>query len=133
MRRLLLLCFLLSACSIPGRTCAESNQEYTKELSDLMQEWQDASTLAGSTPRMQLATQIANLQGVRRKAQALEAPECGEAAKLALISAMDSTIEGFTAFLGQQPEGVVNAKFIESAQSFQEATEELIKMRAPPE
>ncbi len=66
-------------------------------------EWDDAIKLANSTPRMQLAPQIQNLQRIRRDVQAQEWPACGQAAQGLLVALMDAQIEGFIAFLAQRP------------------------------
>jgi hypothetical protein len=66
-------------------------------------EWTDAVTLAGSTPRVQLAPQIATLQRIRRDVQAQPWPECAQRAQALLVTTMNGIIDGLTDFLGQRP------------------------------
>ena len=76
-----------------------------------MRRWDDANKLAGQTPRVQLASQIAGLQAVRRDVQDLTPPECAKPAQTALTTTMDSTIQGYIDFLAQKPEATVTADF----------------------
>lgn len=136
MRHLILLAFVVAALtgltSCAAKPCTEQDPAFVKSLQGLVQEWQDASTLAGSTPRASLAVQIAALQSIRRRTVDLTAPACGKAAQTALATAMDQGIDGFTAFLGQAPEADVNAKFALSASAFATATEEIGKLSVVP-
>jgi hypothetical protein len=81
------------------------------QLQPVAQRWDDAAALAGNTPRMQLATQIAALQEIKREADVLELPACASDAKAALSRSMQATIEGYLAFLAQSPDTTVQAAF----------------------
>lgn len=120
----------LTGCA--AKPCTEQDPAFVKDVQGLMQEWQDASTLAGSTPRASLAVQIAELQRIRRATQALTPPDCGKPAQAALVTAMDAGIDGFTAFLSQATEADVQAKFTLAASAFTTATEEIGKLSVVP-
>lgn len=109
---------LLTACAAPlGQTCAQQAAPAITQLQSIAREWDDATKLANSTPRASLAAQIGNLQAIRRKTQDVEMPECANAVKAALVASMDSTINGFIAFLGQKPDSEVRGHFEQAAKS----------------
>jgi hypothetical protein len=114
LKRLLLTIFLLPliACGIPGlATCADQSEEFFGQVEPLARRWDDANKLAGQTPRMQLAGQIASLQAVRRDVQDLKPPECSKPVQTSLIGAMDATIQGYVDFLSQKSDSTVQASF----------------------
>ena len=76
-----------------GRTVYDVLKQYGAERDD-------GAKLARSTPRIQLAAQVATLQRIRRDVQAQPWPACAQAAQTLLVSAMNDTIDGLTAFLG---------------------------------
>src|SRR5687768_6814763 len=71
---------------------------YVAETQPILQAWDDANRLASSTPRIQLAAQIAKLQDVRRQAAGVSPYGCAAPAQAALLEMMDETIAGYTAF-----------------------------------
>lgn len=75
---------------------------YATVAQPLLMQWTDAINLASNTPRMQLATQIATLQDLRRQATQLEVPDCVKPTHQLLVDSMDNSINGFLAFLGQR-------------------------------
>ena len=95
----------------PTPTCESGLPAFAQQLDPLAREWDDANAVANSTPRSALATQISNLQSVRRRVQDLNTPACGAKMKGHLVSSMDATIDGYIAFLGQKVDTEVNAKF----------------------
>jgi len=108
----LLAALALSACSVPGlASCADQSQEFFDKIEPLARRWDDANKLAGQTPRMQLAVQIANLQAVRRDVQDLKPPACSKPVQDALTGTMDATIQGYIDFLAQKPDSTVSASF----------------------
>lgn len=92
----------LAAAPTPEPSCAEQSAPFISQVQPLVQEWTDAATLAGQTPRVALAPQIDKLQEIRRRAQALEAPACAMPAKQHLDASMNASIKASLAFLGQQ-------------------------------
>lgn len=117
----LALCLLavaaLAACGTPfGADAAPTpipvcSTKDGKKVYDLVkqyaQEWDDADKLAGSTSRIALAPQVAQLQCIRRDVQAQEYPPCGQDAQTKLVAMMDLTIQGYIDFLAQKPDSVV--------------------------
>src|SRR5688500_4260990 len=84
---------------------------YIAETEPIFQEWSDASKLANSTPRSQLAGQITRLQEIRRQADSVTVYGCASNAHAAMTDMMDATIAGYTAFLSQSSDAVVSAHF----------------------
>jgi hypothetical protein len=115
----------------PTPTCLEHSVSYGKQIKAIAQEWDDANTLASQTPRAALAQQIANLQAIRRKAQDLTPLDCTKAAHFALTNAMDETIQGYLAFLGQKPDDEVNRHFNNAKGFMTSYSTEILKLAAP--
>ena len=105
----------LAPTNVPS--CKEQAAVLVSQIQPLAREWDDANTLASSTPRSSLSAQIDKLQAMRRKAQDLEAPQCAFLVRQRLIDAMDNTINGYLAFLSQKPESEVNKYFDQAKQS----------------
>ena len=96
-------------------TCSQADLDAIHAWGDsLLKEWDDATTLANSTPKIQLSDRIADLQRIRREAATKALPACAESTRPLLLSFMDSTIDAFTAFLGNQPDDVVQSKFADA-------------------
>lgn len=90
-------------------------QTFVKTLTPIAAEWDDAVKLAGNTSRGVLAPQVATLQEIRRRAQAVETPECAAGARDALIASMNATIDGFLVFMGGTTADAGSDKFVEAA------------------
>lgn len=62
--------------------------------------WSDALAVAGSTPRIGLASPVQNLQSIKRELESKKAnTPCEEAMKGNLLQAYDYTIKGFLSFM----------------------------------
>lgn len=68
-------------------------------LSNAVKRWDDAVTLASSTPRMSLPERIADLQKIKQDTEGLMVPLCLSTPKSILLRSMGSTIDGFLMFL----------------------------------
>lgn len=136
----LVLALILVACespvaglgATPTPTCEVQAVAYAAQIQSIAREWDDANTLAGQTPRASLSAQIDRLQAIRRKAQDETPPSCATAAHTALVGAMDKTIEGYLAFLGQKPDSEVSALFQQAGAQMTTYTQEVAKLIAPP-
>jgi hypothetical protein len=112
---LLLLALVLMGCGVPGAaTCQDQLKPYAQQISPIVTEWQDAIKLASSTPRGSLSPQIASLQAIRRKTDAVTPPDCAKAPHAQLVKGMDLGIQGFLDFLAQKPQATVNQEFTDA-------------------
>lgn len=94
--------------------------------------WDDERKLAGSTSRVNLPERISVLQSVRREVDKQAWPECAQKAKKHLVKAMDSTIDGFIAFLDKDnPTELVQVDFEIGNSSFLLFKIELDKLKIP--
>jgi len=81
--------------------CASENLEAeVQKVHKYMREFDDASALAASRPRDQLADSIASLQKIRRDAEDQFTPACLGNLKTYQISHMNSVINTLIAFMG---------------------------------
>ena len=110
----LVFCIALTSCSTS--TLEEyidpcNLEEYNAAVELLLEEWDDAVSIANLTSRVSLPNVLSELQGIRRRTKHLEIQECFEDAHLLLVKYMDFTIEAFMAFLGDEHERAVSQKF----------------------
>lgn len=110
-----------------GCSTADGRRAIT-QLRDDLQRWDDAVTLAQATPRISLAPQSAALQGIRRDVDAQYWPPCATAAGGDLTTSMQDTIDGFVAFLGQQPDSVATDDFNRATDALKEYQADLAKI-----
>jgi hypothetical protein len=92
-----------AAITITGTAdlCAPENiQTAVQGVHKFTREFDDASTLAASRPREQLADSIANLQRIRRDAEDQVTPTCLATLKTYQVSHMNSVINTLVAFMG---------------------------------
>lgn len=104
---LVLLTVSVSACG--AAKC--DVDKYNTTVQPLAKQWDDAVALANQTPRASLAPQISALQSIERETEALTVDECLKDTHAELVSSMTSTIDGFLAFLGQEPDAKITALF----------------------
>lgn len=117
---------LLNAC---GTSCdIETYQEMVKPQID---KWQDAYQIANQTPRVSLASEIANLQEIKRDTESLEISECTIELHANLVQSMDFTIQGFLAFLGQDTDENVNYYFRQSDYYLEQYTKAIDEIKNP--
>jgi hypothetical protein len=134
---LCLTAIILSGCSgvsfsapTPTPTCAQQAAHFLDEIFAIQDEWKDAETLAGSTPRMSLPPIVSNFQEIRRRADAITAPECAEQAKSYAVDYMDRTIEAYLLFLSQESDTDITNKFDEANRAYDNYFDEVAKIRS---
>ena len=117
--RVIFLALFLTACgpaargptATPGACNQVEVDAFLKAVDSVGRRFDDAASLANSTPRTDLSNRIADLQAARRDAEDLTVPRCAEQAKQALVAYMNQTIMGFIAFLGQEGGATVSDAF----------------------
>lgn len=89
--------------------CAPGNIEAeVQKIHAYMREFDDASTLAASRPRDDLAASISDLQRIRREAEDQPTPSCLATLKTHQISHMNSVINTLIAFMGGADQAAVD-------------------------
>lgn len=105
-----------------------------KSASDKMkliaQKWDDATQLASSTSRIALSGPVSQLQASMRDVQNLEIPSCMTPTRDALRSSMESTINGFVAFMGQKADSVIQTYFSSASVYMDSFGTELLRVSA---
>lgn len=98
--------------SIPtAASCYEQSLDYVTEVDAILQTWDDAMSVAGSTPRISLPSVIADLQEIKRTASEITPPTCAQTAHETLIRYMEYAVEAYLSFLAQDPDATVTTKF----------------------
>ncbi len=72
------------------------------EIRKVEQRWSDGLQLAGSTARIALSPQVANLQSIKRDLDGVVVSECLKEAKVALSEHMELSIRGFLEFMSDR-------------------------------
>lgn len=86
--------------STPDPCASENIETEVQKIHVYMREFDDASTLAASRPRDDLAVSISDLQRIRRVAEDQITPPCLATLKTFQISHMNSVINTLVAFMG---------------------------------
>lgn len=106
--------------------CAPDNLEAEVQgVHKYMREFDDASALAASRPRDQLADSIASLQKIRRDAEDQLTPACLVGLKTYQISHMNSVINTLIAFMGGSDQVTVDQGIAQARQLHDQYTIEL--------
>lgn len=96
------------ATDTPDPCGPENIEAEVRKIHAHMREFDDASTLAASRPREDLAESIAELQRIRREAEDQPAPSCLATLKLHQITHMNSVITTLVAFMSGADQAVVD-------------------------
>lgn len=89
-----------AATNTPDPCAPENIEAEAQKTHAYMREFDDASTLAASRPRQELAASIADLQRIRRNAEDQATPSCLATLKTHQVSHMNTVINTLVAFLG---------------------------------
>lgn len=109
--------------------CAPENLEAeVQKIHKFMREFDDASALAASRPRDQLADSIAGLQKIRRDAEDQSTPICLGNLKTYQISHMNSVINTLIAFMSGSDQQVVDQGIAQARGLHDQYTIELAKV-----
>jgi len=92
----------------PDPCASENIESEIQKVHAYMREFDDASTLAASLPRDNLAASIAELQRIRREAEDQTTPSCLATLKTIQISHMNSVINTLVAFMGGADQSAVD-------------------------
>lgn len=87
-----------------GITAANNTVAYAaavKPMNDQFAKWKDAAAIAGSTPRIAMATPVASLQAINRDTEALVVPACLKISKDLLTAGMSSGNSAYLNFMQQ--------------------------------
>lgn len=122
----------LEATTQAAADCRALAVAYGKEMDPIFKEWDDQAKLADQTGRGQLAPQIASLQTIKRKADAVTPPDCAKVAHGHMIIGMNEIIDAFLAFMAQKPEADYSPKFKSGLNHFNQYQLELTKATTAP-
>jgi hypothetical protein len=90
------------------------------QLQAILNRWDDQNKLASQTSRIALAIPVSELQKMRRETEALMVPSCLKNAKINLTNGMNSTIDGYLAFMGNSDDTTTGIKIQEARLSFEQ-------------
>jgi hypothetical protein len=112
----------------PDPCGTENIEAEVQEVHKYMREFDDASTLAASRPREQLADSISDLQRIRREAEDLTIPACLTSLKTFQISHMNAVINTLIAFMGGSDQQVVDQNITIAREQHDRYTLELARL-----
>jgi len=105
--------------------CQAATQDYLARIQPLLEEWDDAVEVANSTARIALSPMVRDMQGIERDVEDVPVPDCARHGSALLIDGMDSIIDAFIAFMGDESEDTVGAKFESGFEQILAGVEEL--------
>jgi hypothetical protein len=109
--------------------CAPENIEAeVQKVHKFMREFDDASSLAASRPREELASAISDLQEIRRNAEDQVIPYCLGDLKTYQVSHMNSVINTLIAFMGGSDQQVVDQGIALAREQHDQYTLELARL-----
>jgi len=136
------LVFIIVSCSsapasptstpTPDICGPDAMMEYYDTIRDVGRRFDDAETLANNTSRMNLPPVIGDLQAIRRDAEDLIVPDCAKDAQDLLVKYMNSTIDGYLAFMSDEADSTVSSYFKAASNYMNQYSIELEKMIALP-
>lgn len=112
----------------PDPCSSENIEAEVQKIHKFMREFDDASALAASRPRDQLADSIAGLQKIRRDAEDQLTPVCLGNLKTYQISHMNSVINTLIAFMSGSDQQVVDQGIAQARGLHDQYTIELAKV-----
>jgi len=94
---LLVSAFILTSCSSALDKeideCREQFPPYAEQMTEIIEEWDDAFDIAASTSRIALSGPVGELQAIRREAGRVDPPVC-------VVDVHDYYLEGMDTFIG---------------------------------
>ncbi len=133
MRKIIIIIMIifLSACAAAKpQTCVEQSADFLSAIDKISAEWDDANVLANQTPKIALSPQVAQLQAIKREADALKPPDCASNIQAFLSEYMDNTINGYLKFMSDSP-AMEKLYFDTASTAFDNFTAEYQKVTAP--
>jgi hypothetical protein len=118
----------IAVSSTPDSCAPENIKASVQEVHKFMREFDDASTLAASRPREELADSIANLQRIRRDAEDQSTPGCLSTLKTYEVSHMNTVINTLIAFMGGADQKSVDQGIAVARQQHDQYTLELARL-----
>jgi hypothetical protein len=100
------------------------------ELLDADSRFTDAFSIANATPRISLDGPLGELQEIRRDTVRIQVPACLENAQEILVGSMETTIDGFIAFMNQESDTEVTMHFVNAGSQLGLALDEIEAIKA---
>jgi hypothetical protein len=99
----------------------------------LISRWIDIEQIAASSPRIALAGPVRELQDARQAVTRLDVPACMQPTKENMLIAMQSSIDGYLAFMGQDDDYQVSLYFDSATEHMKVVTDNIatVKRCAP--
>jgi hypothetical protein len=116
------------ATNTPDPCAPENIEAEVHKIHSHMREFDDASTLAASRPREELADSIAGLQRIRREAEDQPTPACLATLKTHQISHMNAVINTLIAFMGGADQASVDKGIALAREQHDKYTLELARL-----
>ena len=108
--------------------CAIQAESFITSVEAVLDDWDDAVSIANSTSRMSLGPAVAELQKIRRDVGDFDAPACAEGVREPLLDYMDGIVDAFLKFMPQETDGVVERAFADANAHLDEFFAEFTKL-----
>lgn len=112
------------ATMTPVPSCAAMTAAWLVEVEPLLEQWDDALVLAGSTARVNLSGPVGTLQQLARDIKAIEPPICAVDAYGYLVTYLDAKVDKFLLFMSQANDMEVGDKEVISNMNLEKFLQE---------
>lgn len=119
---------LATSVPVPSPTLVCDPLLFLQTSLSAIDEFNDASTRAGSTARISLSPVIGEMQSIRRAFEARAAPACAQTYQILVTAAMDAEIKGYLTFMREDPDGIVEMRFNEAAKAWEAVLAERVEV-----
>ena len=124
----LLFVFVLASCA-PQDCSTERVEAGITAMTDVLSDFQKDVQIAGSMPRIALGPALQSLNEDRKALEDVEVPACLQPAKENLQTSFDRAITGFTDFLEEKSDTVVQKDFDTAGIYLDKYRSEIIRVR----
>jgi hypothetical protein len=100
------------------------------KISNLWTEFSDTEKLAGSTPRVSLASPISILQSIKRELDKIEVPFCLGNSKDYISKGMEFVVQAYLDFMAQKPDKQIKDGFTNASNLYEKAATEINRVKA---
>jgi hypothetical protein len=101
-----------------GPSCYEQSQTYLNNFAPLFSQWNETIQKIRGLNKNEIELAELSLEGISDQIRALTPPKCAQQAQALFMSYVDDTLNGYNAFISNQPEGTVKSYIEEAANHY---------------
>jgi hypothetical protein len=103
----------------PKSSCYALSQTYLSAFMPLFSQWNEANQLMQAQDKKGIEMNEFSMEGLRDQISALTPPKCAQEAHSLFLSYMNNTINGYNAFISEQPAATVKSYIDQASQDYE--------------